>query len=237
MVRRHQQYVAVTGFIIILLLAGCGSRSGDAAPPQETVPIVQQAVDRYVLTHHTPPVKQRTGEAGEYERYPIDFRQLVQTLQLAQVPSNAYENGGAYYYVLQPSSEGWQVKLIDMVLWQNVTDIQAKASTYIAQTGRLPAADSLREGIYKIDAKALGLDSDQVRSVYSPQMLPLLITDSGTVVIDYAFEIMKRVQMLAETFQPTIKDLREILMDGSFMLPVHSLPYRWENDEPVITLP
>jgi len=220
----------------VMLLAGCGKPMSASVSPQETVPIVQAAVDRYVLSHVTPPVKKRAGEAGYYEQYPIDFRLLRQTLQLSEVPANAYENGGPYYYVLLYEGGGWHVKLIEMSVWQTVTDIQAKATDYYARTGVLPAGEPVASGVYKLDAAALGLESDRVRSVYSPQQLPLVISEDGTVGIDYAFEIMRMIQSLGDGFEPP-KDLRDVLTANSYLVPVHSFPYIWENGEPVLRLP
>lgn len=231
-----KKWMIILLIILPLGLAGCGSSPRNQVPPQETVPAVQAAVDRYILTHKSPPIKPRTGVSGEYERYAVDFHALRQTLQLSEVPANAYESGGPYYYVLLQEPDGWQVKLIDMLVWQTVTDIQAKADTYRTQTGRVPAAAEHADGLYILDAEALGLDTHLVRSVYSPQMLPLVITEDGTVVIDYAFEIMKRIQLLGDEFQPAenLCDLRDLLISESFMVPVHSLPYIWLDGEPVI---
>jgi len=236
MVKRKSWVVLFDLLMAVLLLASCGKPQTATVSPQETVPVVQAAVDRYVLSHVTPPVKKRTGEVGYYEQYPIDFRLLKQTLQLSEVPANAYENGGPFYYVLLYEGGEWHVKLIEMSVWQTVTDIQAKAADYHAKTGKLPAGEAVVSGVYKLDAASLGLGSDQVRSVYSPQQLPLLISEDGTVVIDYAFEIMRILQSLGDDFEPPL-DLRDVLLANSYMVPVHSLPYAWENGEPVIHLP
>lgn len=225
--------IAMMG-VVLMVLAGCGSVPREMASPNETVPLVQQAVDRYVLSYKSPPVKVRQNETDEYARYPVDFRLLMQTLQLSAIPNNAYDNGGPYYYVLLPTHEGWKVKLIEMVIWQAVSDIQDKADAYRKQTGRIPAGEKYADGLYRLDAKALGLTEDRVRSVYSPQMLPLLISEEGSVVIDYAFEIMRKVQSMAYDF-PVLPDMRDLLIRDSHLLPVHSLPYKWANDEPVIS--
>jgi len=236
MVKRKSWVVLLGLLMAALLLTSCGKPHSATVPPQETVPLVQAAVDRYVLSNVTPPVKKRTGEVGYYEQYPIDFMLLKQTMQLSDVPPNAYENGGPFYYVLLYEGGQWHVKLIEMSIWQTVTDIQAKANDYYTRTGVLPAGDPVANGVYKLDAAALGLSSDQVRSVYSPQQLPLVISEDGTVAIDYAFEIMRVIQSLGDNFEPT-DDLRDVLIANSYMAPVHSLPYVWENDEPVIQLP
>ena len=232
--RSSKLYLMVICVIGVMLITGCGTVGRNIAPPQDTVPIVQEAVDRYVLTHQEPPVKKPSINAGRYERYPIHFRALINTMQLSEAPSNAYENGGPYYYVLiQDDAEKWHVKLIDMIVWQQVNDIQLQANQYLERNGRLPASEKVSEGIFRLDAKALGLEEGNVRSVYSPQMLPLLITSEGEIVIDYSFEIMRAIQSLGESFQPR-SDLRDVLIEQSFMLPVHSLPYEWVDDQPLI---
>jgi hypothetical protein len=236
MVNAKPWFVIFSLLIVSLLLTSCGKPQRATVSPQETVPVVQQAVDRYVLNYVTPPVKKRNGEAGLYEQYPIDFKLLRQTLQLSDVPANAYENGGPFYYVLLFQGGEWHVKLIEMSVWQTVTDIQSKAAAYYSQTGSLPVREPVASGVYKLDAAALGLDTDQVRSVYSPQQLPLLISEDGTVVIDYAFEIMRIMQSLGDGYEPPA-DLRDVLTMNSFMVPIHSLPYVWENETPVIKLP
>lgn len=227
------QRLLFIGIMAMLLIAGCGNAGRNPVPPQESVKVVQEAVDRYVLTHQTPPVKPTDAGAGSYEQYPVNFRTLIKTLQLSEVPPNAYENGGPYYYVLLQDDDKWHVKLIDMIIWQTVSDIQAKTDQYIERNGRLPAGEEIASGIYRLDAKALGLNDDNVRSVYSPQMLPLIVTSDGQVVIDYAFEIMRMIQSLGDQFEPT-DDLRDVLVTQSFMLPIHSLPYEWAEDQPVI---
>ncbi len=237
MLRIRPGFILIVILLAAIALTGCGgSHLRNIAPPEETVPAVQTAVNAYRHYNHQLPVKQRRDEASGYERYPVDFRELIHARQLVQVPSNAYENGGPFYYVLVPSGEDWLVRLIEMNLWQEVTDIQAKADAYRKRTGRLPADEPVQEGIYRLDGEALGLKSNRVPGVYSPQTLPLIITEEGRVYVDYAPEIMVRIQALGDAFEPA-PDLREILIQESYVLPVHSLPYVWQDDQPVIHMP
>jgi len=55
--------IAMMG-VVLMVLAGCGSVPREMASPNETVPLVQQAVDRYVLSYKSPPVKVRQNETN-----------------------------------------------------------------------------------------------------------------------------------------------------------------------------
>src|SRR5699024_6827965 len=60
------------------------------------------------------PIKTKDADTPIFEKYVVDFDLLKEMQVLAEVPGNAFENGGSYQYVIIHAEEGPQVKIIDV---------------------------------------------------------------------------------------------------------------------------
>ncbi len=125
------------------------------------------------------------------------------------------------------------VKVMDLVTFQKVNDVQLQVNRYkSAHGGNLPAAEELYPGLYTIDADKAETGSITLTSVYSGQPLEFIMNKDGIVYVDYIFDIMTVVNK-NENGQDRSKDLRLLLEHSSYFVPVKSLPYLWVNGQPV----
>ena len=68
------------------------------------------------------PIKTR-DETDIYIKYPIEFSKIVPAYT-EKIPSNAYETGGIYQYVLMDVEENPTVKLVDLTISRANTGIE-----------------------------------------------------------------------------------------------------------------
>lgn len=225
------------------LLSGCLYQSelqrqaNGPAAIREEIYRVQVAVDAFRKDRSLLPIKNSDMTTPLYQKYIIDLHRLVQLQYLSSIPKNAYESGGSYYYVLiNPETEP-QVKLMDLVAFQTAADVERSAADFAMKNdGKLPLGTKVAEGFYAVDFKVMKQKPQQIRSMYSNQYLPLLLHESGKAGIDYGLEIMGAIQRSGETSPMPGEDLRYLLVEDSFFVPVQSFPYVWQNEQPVPVL-
>ncbi|WP_274364501.1 hypothetical protein [Paenibacillus thermotolerans] len=222
------------------LLSGCLYQSeiqrqaNNPAAVREEIYRVQGAVDAFQKDRAVLPIKNSDMTTPIYQKYVVDLRKLVQLQYLSSIPKNAYESGGSYYYVLIDAETDPQVKLMDLVAFQTAADVERSAAEYASKNGgKLPLGTKVAEGFYAVDFKALKQEPKQIRSMYSNQYLPLLLHESGKVGIDYGLDIMGAIQRGGEASPKAGTDLRELLVQDSFFVPVRSFPYVWQDEQPV----
>lgn len=224
----------------LLLLSGCAYRDEQRrqkqANPLEFISVVQGAVDLYQQNTGVLPIKNSTMNTPIYEKYAIDFGKLQKSNHLSVIPSNAYESGGIYIYVLVHAETKHEVKLMDLMVLQAVNEIQNQVDTYVQMKQQLPIGIEISDDFAYLDFKALGTSLPAIQSLYNPQLfLNFMIQKStGHVAIDYAPDISLLIQKqnLANELK-TDEDLRERLIKDSVFVPVSSFPYRWENNQPI----
>jgi hypothetical protein len=227
--------------LAVMLLPGCmyGDRiKKEGAPASgEYIALVQNAVDQYRTKTGVLPIKNKEAVMSEYERYLIDFKKLQDARLLTSVPVNAFENGGTALYVVAHTETDPKVKLLDLVSYRLIADLQMAIDRYKSdQKGMVPKGELVSEGYWLPDYKALRLKEPQIRSPYSMTMLHAVMNDNGTVGIDYAPEIQKLIAK--KGLKPgKDTDLRELLADDSYFVPAVSFPYRWSGQAPGLALP
>ena len=239
-------------FIVSILLSGCLYPGRDLPSTEnisEDLERVQKAVDLYVEETLTPPVREATWDAEKkITGVPVDFSLLIGRY-LVDAPKSAYERGGRYQYVLLADDETFIVRLVDLTLSQSVMDVQQKVYAYQQRTGRLPLGEPIIHlapiggagtedaAVYALDTSALGEAVKSPQSPYSSYRLPLLITARGRVYLDYALDLALMKERAgaddASVLQGKI-DARWLLIHHAPFVPALSLPYRFEEDEPVI---
>lgn len=236
---KHVLFIALFG-VMLGTLAGCmypdNLRKENQIPPRDQLFIVQHAIDEFHKATGVLPIINSTMDTPLYEKYKIDFKKLMENQYLSSIPANAYEQGGTNIYVLVNPELKPEVKLMDLISYQDVGDIQKAVDAYrSAHENQLPTGQPVAPGFYLPDFGKMGMKQGQIRSVYSHGYLSLLLHRSGEVVIDYAPEIMQIMNKKGIASPPPDTDLRTYLVDNSFFVPVKSFPYYWKNNEPVVS--
>lgn len=203
---------------------------------QEEISRVAAAVERYYKERGVYPIQNSDESTPTYEKYVIDLNKLVQMNMLSSIPGNAFESGGKYYYLLIAPEAHAEVKLMDLAWVQRAGAIQRAVQKYKSEHGRLPIETEVMPGFYTIDYALLGEERVMFHSIFSNQYLPLLLHESGKVLVDYSLDIVEAAKRspAAESF-PDGSDARELLIDASPLSPILSFPYRWTDGEPILT--
>lgn len=226
--------------LLVSLTSGCMYKNQivQESPIQvkESMVLVQQAINDFHDKTGVLPIKTKPMDTPIFEKYVIDFNQLMRGGYLGNIPTTAYEKGGTFVYVFVDVETKPTVKLFDLVAVQDIGEIQQLVNVYKQARGELPIDIDLDNGYYSIDYQLLKTDAKQIKSRYSSQFLGLMMDEDGTVSIDYAPEIMKQMQTLTANGKKdamNTKDLRTLLVDHSFFVPVLSVPYELKNNEPI----
>ncbi|ANU28089.1 hypothetical protein [Planococcus versutus] len=221
--------------LIAVLLTACGfpqdERAGNQVPYEDQLLTVQNAVNQYRdETGGLLPIKTRDMEIDQYIKYPIDFSKIVPQYT-AEIPSNAFETGGVFQYVLVDVEENPTVKLVDLKAAEAIRSVNVRKS---ANGGQAPIAEILADNVYKFNHKAMGFSEEPtVVSPYSDRNLPMVITGSGDVYVDYAMDLFTALQEYEGELKPG-QDIRFILYEDFPVLPAYSLPYTInEDNEPI----
>ncbi|MCM3756858.1 hypothetical protein M3197_05080 [Sporosarcina aquimarina] len=222
--------------ILSIFLSGCmypqDEIESKQRPYEDQLGTVQKAVDTYrEQSQGLLPIKTRDMDVDQYIKYPIDFTKIVPSLT-EKIPSNAYEQGGIYQYVLMDVEENPTVKLVDLRVAERIRELILRKTV----NGVLPFKDPVQEGanVYEVDFEKMGLKEPlTVESPYSDAHLPLVVGGDGNFYIDYSIDLNR----ILEKEKPDVKpgeDIRYLLSEKHPILPAYSLPYTVnENNEPI----
>lgn len=219
----------------VLFLSGCmypeSERAENQIPYEEQVIQVQNAVNQYRgASNGLLPIKTRDMDVDQYIKYPIDYSKIVPAY-LAEIPSNAFETGGIFQYVLMDVDENPTVKLVDLRIAEEIRSINIRKS---ANGGRAPIAEILADNVYKMNYEAMGFKEERfVVSPYSGRNLPLVVNGQGDVFVDYSMDLYTALEEYEGTIEAG-QDIRFLLYEDNPVVPAYSLPYTVdENKEPV----
>ncbi|MGG4491975.1 hypothetical protein [Metabacillus idriensis] len=225
-------------FFIMTLLSGClypdQELSQNQVPYEDQIAGVQNTVDRFKEdSGGLIPIKTRDMETPIYQKYPVDFAQLVPKY-MAEPPGTSYESGGVYLYVLVDVEKNPTVKLIDLRISEEIRDLKTRLNVYKASNGYPPYKDVIAENVFTLDYKKLGYEeAPHAVSPYSGEILPFVIDNTGEVYVDYRIDLNK---VLSEKNHKAAagEDIRDLLAADSPFVPAFSLPYTVnEKNEPV----
>lgn len=217
-----------------LLLAGCmypdNERATKENPYEEQIEVVQKAVDAYQEANGgLLPIKTKDQDTDRYIKYPIEFAKIVPGYT-EKIPSNAYENGGIFQYVLMDVEENPTVKLVDLRIAERLRDLNLRRQI----NGSLPFKEEVGEYVYEIDYEKMGFKEPlKVESPYSDAQLPIVVAADGHFYVDYSIDLNRILQ----EEKPDVKageDIRYLLEEKSAVVPAYSLPYTVnEDNEPI----
>lgn len=235
---RHTRTLAalITMLFVLLALSGCmypdDRLKQNQAAPKDAIRNVQAAIDQYFSETSMLPIKNSTAETPVYEKFQIDLAKLQRTGYLSDIPSAAFEKGGNYYFLVIDEETKPRVKLMDILTYQKINDIQNWVTTYVQTSGELPKGEQMYAGFYQIDYKTMKRTPPDIRSVFSGQTVQALVDENGVVYTDYGIDIMQFIQKSGQKTFDSELDLRTLLVDGSDFVPVKAPAYRWVQNEP-----
>jgi hypothetical protein len=218
----------------VFALSGCmypsEKTTGQEIPYADQLESMQKAVDAFQQdSGGLLPIKTRDLETDIYIKYPIEFSKIVPAYT-EKIPSNAYETGGIYQYVLTDVETNPTVKLVDLRSAERIRDLNLRRNV----NGRAPFKESVGDYVYAVDFEAMGFKEPlTVPSPYSDAILPIVIGGDGVFYIDYSIDLNRILQEESQTIEPG-EDIRFLLEDNYPVLPAYSLPYTVnENNEPI----
>ncbi|OPA81431.1 hypothetical protein BVG16_03730 [Paenibacillus selenitireducens] len=201
---------------------------------RETTLLVQNAVESYQKDNGILPIITSPQSTPMYEKYRINFEPLIDGKYLSAIPSTAYEKGGTGYFMIIHEETKPAVKVMDLTTFQQVNDVQKLVDTYkSAHAGELPAGEQAYPDFYDINGDLLNSKVPTLKSVYSGEEIPFMMDKQGKVFVDYATDIMVAIQKSGKEPQGQNIDLRDLLVEASYYVPVKSTTYHWVNQQPV----
>jgi hypothetical protein len=237
--RHTYQFIALS--ILMFILSGClypnNELDKNQTPNQSQLDIVQSAIDDYQeRTGGLLPIRTKSNETPIFEKYLIDFTILKEQGSLAEIPGNSYENGGFYQYaILYPESDP-QVKLIDLRITDELRSIILRINNYRNENLYPPFGDKVVKDVYSVDYEKIGLENPPViQSPYSDALLPVVMDSNGQVYVDYRIDLNYALKEYDHQFKEG-DDIRYLLAEKTPFLPVYSLPYTIEDNEPVFMI-
>lgn len=220
---------------VAFLLSACMFPESELAenqiPYEDQLISVQNAVNQYQNTSGgLLPIKTRDMDVDQFIKYPVDFSKIVPDY-MAEVPTNAFETGGIFQYVLTDVEESPTVKLVDLRIAEAIRSVNIRKS---ANGGQAPISEIIADNVYKFNYEAMGFDEEPtVTSPYSGRNLPLVVTGRGEVYVDYSMDLYSVLQEYDGELEQG-QDIRFLLYEDNAVLPAYSLPYTIdENREPI----
>lgn len=217
--------------VSFLVLSGClypeAEKRKNSGPMDVHITSVADAIMRYHKETRVYPILNSTLQTPIYEKYIIDMNKLYPNY-LGYLPANAFESGGPHLYVLVDMEHNPTVKLIDLTTSSKVESMQRLINEYKFSKGEYPFGEATSSFTYTIDYQKLKVSVPEVQSPFSGKSLPLHITNKGEVIVDYTLDIGIYMNQ-GYTFNGD--DVRGILVQNSFFVPVKSVRYEWVNNE------
>lgn len=198
---------------------------------KEAIRNVQAAVMDYYNDRGVYPVTATNKSQFSNLKLRIDFQKLMHEQYIETIPSSAFEKSGIFYYVIYEYDDLPLVKAFDIQASQTLGVYQDIVFDYILENYKLPAAEEISPGFYKIDYELLNTKVPSFTSPFTSQPLELMVSEVGQVYINYTADIMNYVQQYGN--EESYSDLNEILIINSDYVPIKSPSYTFENNIPV----
>lgn len=232
----NNTYVKALSFLLIaFLLSGCLYPKNELAqnqiPNEEQLKTVQSAVEQYMdMTNGLAPIKTKPADTPIFEKYLIDFTALKENGVLAEIPGNAYENGGYYQYVLITPEDNPRVKLLDLRITEAIRQVNVKLNLYRNKNLYPPFGNEIEKGIYQVNYEKLGIDEPpHVVSPLSRNNLQIIMDTDGQLYVDYRIDLQQALEEFDHQYQHG-EDIRMLLAENTPFVPAYSLPYTISED-------
>lgn len=224
-------------FFSLLLLTGClypdSERAENQVPHDTQLETVQSAVDTYREdTNGLVPIRTKPSDTPIFEKYLIDFTTLKEANAIAEIPGNAFENGGYYQYILINPEENPTVKVIDLRITEALRSVNLRLDTFRQQNTYPAFGEKVEDGIYLLDHEKLNLEEQPtVISPYSQEKLPIIMDVHGNLYVDYRIDLQRALNEYEHDYEEG-DDIRFLLTDHTPFAPAYALPYTIKDGEP-----
>src|SRR5690625_1874531 len=224
--------------VAVLLLSGCLYPKNELAqnkvPNNDQLELVQTAIEKYQEnTNGLLPIKTKPADTPVFEKYIIDFGVMKENNVLSEITGNAFENGGVYQYALISPEENTSVKLIDLRITEELRQVNIRLENFRQKNIYPPFGQEIVKGIYTINYESLGLSNEPyVVSPYSNNNLPIIMDTDGQLYVDYRIDLNDALQTYEHQYEEG-DDIRFILAENTPFVPVYSLPYTIQEEEPI----
>jgi len=238
---RHT-YLQLFGLLFFtFILSGClypqSEMEQNKVPYEEQLEIVQSAVNEYKEDKQgLVPIRTKSSDTPIFEKYLIDFTLLKQNGNLAEIPGNAYENGGVYQYTLLTPEENPRVKLIDLRITEAIRSVNVQLDIYRNEHIYPAYGEKISDGVYTVNYEKLGIENPPtIVSPYSNENLPIIMDVDGNLYVDYRIDLKRALEEYDHNYIEG-EDIRYILAENTPFVPAYSLPYTIEDGEPVFLM-
>jgi len=226
--------------LLMSVTTGClypEENSTQSVSYRESVNRIQMAVDDFQKENGVLPIINADQDTPRYEKFRVDLVKLKAMGFMDEIPITAFEKGGSGYFLIQNEETDPTIKVMDLVTVQKVNDVQQAVDKYkLKHADQLPNAQELYPNIYSIDLAKAGVPSIKLSSVYSDEDMVFLMDNNGQVYVDYAYDIMQAIDK-SDHKPKDDEDLRVVLLNSSYYVPVKSLTYKWINGAPAAVQP
>ena len=233
-----KRFLLVISLLTASVLGGCmfpESERVNNLPYEDQLQSVQSAVEAYQEKSGVLPIKTKPANTPLMERYPIEFGRLVPGY-MADPPSNSFEGGGLFQYVLVDVETNPTVKLIDLRVTERLQQLQTKITAFRAKEGKFPFDGSIGKNQFTIDyEKVFVSEEPYIPSPYSDAELPIYVDGSGQLFVDYREDVEQALEKTDESLNPG-DDLRYLLYEDSPFAPAYSQGYSINDQGKVIFL-
>lgn len=218
----------------LVLLSGClypdEQRNAHQPPDEAQMAVVQQAVETFQeSTDGLLPIK-TIENPQEFMEYQIDFERLIPTY-LGEHPSNAYEAGGIYQYVIVNAETEPQIKIADLQTFEALRSLQLRIQ---GMGPHVELGEQVGPNVYQLNLDYYNLEENPtVTSPYTGVELDVYYSGGQEWIVDYRPDVMHILQDQSLTFE-TGDDARAILYAYTPVVPVFSPEITVdENNSPI----
>ena len=221
---------------IIILLSGCmypeEEKVQNNTPYEDQVQSVQTAVNQFQKDNGgILPIKNSDETTPVFQKYMIDFKRIIPEY-LAEPPSNAFESGGVFQYVIVLKDKVPIVKIFDLRVAETLSELNFR----VKAQGYPPFKEKIASDVYTLDYKELGYEEEPfVVSPFTNRNLPLVINGNAEIFVDYRIDLFEALKKEEANDYQKGEDITELLLNDSLFVPVYSLPYTMDENtkEPI----
>jgi hypothetical protein len=221
---------------IIILLSGCmypeEEKVENNTPYEDQVQSVQTAVNQFQKDNGgILPIKNSDETTPIFQKYMIDFKRIIPEY-LAEPPSNAFESGGVFQYVIVLKNKVPIVKIFDLRVAETLSELNFR----VKAQGYPPFKEKIASDVYTLDYKELGYEEEPfVVSPFTNRNLPLVINGNAEIFVDYRIDLFEALKKEEANDYQKGEDITELLLNDSLFVPVYSLPYTMDENtkEPI----